>query len=36
VIEDAPDGVDDDRAFSEGGEADHEYSTELEEDEPPR
>ncbi|HWF36321.1 MAG TPA: hypothetical protein VG295_13165 [Solirubrobacteraceae bacterium] len=34
VIEDAPDEDDDDRATSEGGEADHEYSTELEEDEP--
>jgi hypothetical protein len=34
VIGDASDEADDDRATSDGGEADHEYSTELEEDEP--
>jgi hypothetical protein len=36
IIKDAPDEVDDDRATWDGGEADHEYSSELEEDEPPK
>ncbi|HWF51391.1 MAG TPA: hypothetical protein VG294_12200 [Solirubrobacteraceae bacterium] len=36
IIKDAPDEVDDDRATWDGGEADHEQSSEFEADEPSR